>query len=80
MPTRKARDNLFTVGSLVDFNGGPFPSTENRYVCPGIVVNDETRQPSGRKLITVMWADGRVTSEWPVYLTHVIDDSDEEMT
>lgn len=64
------KEKLFVTGSLVDFNGGPFPWASRRYVCPGIIIEDEICKPSERQTVTVMWADGRITKEWPVYLTH----------
>ena len=56
------------VGTLVNFNGGPFPQAAERYSCPGIVIDDASNGLTRRQCLTVMWSDGRITREWNIYL------------
>ena len=60
----------FSVGDLVSFSVGRawiFESANDRYSNPGIVLVN--RGCSGKRhMYTVMWNDGKITSEWDSYV------------
>lgn len=64
------------VGDLVRFNGGPvFNAAERHYAASGVITGVT---PTGARTAstgtrskasyTVLWADGRITTEWFSYL------------
>ena len=64
------------VGDLVRFNGGPvFNAAERHYAASGVItgVTPEGARTAlsgmrSRPFCTVLWADGRTTTEWFIYL------------
>ena len=56
------------VGDLVNFvsHSALFSDAERRYSNPGLIV-EEDREPRQARY-TIMWADGRLTTEFPGYL------------
>jgi|10_taG_2_1085330.scaffolds.fasta_scaffold22022_7 hypothetical protein len=59
----------FSVGDLVSFRASArvFESANDRYSNPGIVLLN--KGCSGKRyMYTVMWNDGKITSEWDSYV------------
>ena len=64
------------VGDLVRFNGGPvFNAAERHYAASGVItgVTPEGARTAlsgtrSKASYTVLWADGRITTEWFNYL------------
>ena len=59
-------------GDLVRFTGGPvFSAAEKGYAASGVITGVTPTESTGRATAasyTVLWADGRITTEWFSYL------------